>query len=227
MVSRIRELEKLLGNNGIEVLPWQFSPYNPIYPPGVTFDNLGNPIQNPNNQDSWSLHGSVWVNNYQQRKTPRGGRRTFPRHTLESRPTDSHLGVGSDNAPLSSFKGTQLSILGTTIDITSFDAPDMDEPPPDAKIAQPLYNKSVQAFLQSTMNINPPLKDVPLPSREDAFTYANWYFVMIFPFLPVLHRPTFLKLVRKLNPPPPFFPALSSVAQMADTRRVNIVDEYL
>jgi hypothetical protein len=95
-------------------------------------------------------------------------------------------------------QGTKLSILGTTIDITSFDAPDMDEPQLDGKVAQPLYNKSLQALLQSTMNINPQL-NVELPSRHDAFTYAEWYFLMVFPFLPVLHKPTFMNVVSSFS----------------------------
>lgn len=191
MLTHIRDLERLLGDNGVEVQPWQWSPFAQ-YPPGVTFDNLGNPVQDPNSPDSWTQFGTAWVKNSAPKPAVA---HTFPRTLLESRRGEGHLGVrGDDSAPLSSIKGTQLSILGTTVDLVSFEAPDMDEPPADAKAAAPLYNKSTQAFLQSTMNRNPPLQ-VDLPSREDAFTYSEWYFMTISAFLPLLHKPSFLQLV--------------------------------
>lgn len=197
MMNHIRDLEKLLENNGIEVKPWTWAPYGMAYPPpGVTYDHMGNAVEDPAEKDAWTKVGSVWVKNYNF-KPPAS--RSFPRSSLESRPVHNHIGVGGDSALLSSIKGTRLSILGTTIDVTSFDAPDMDEPVPDAKISQPLYNKSLQSFLQSCMNINPPV-NIELPSRSDAFTYSEWYFLMIWPFLPVLHKPTFMNIVGRALP---------------------------
>jgi hypothetical protein len=193
MLNHIRELEKLLQNNGVEVRPWEWPNYSTTYPP-ATYDSVGTPVNA--SRDQWQLVGSVWVKGEAADKKPASSGMT--RYSLlESRPTDNYLGIGtSDSAPLSSIKGTTLSILGTTIDITSFDAPDMDEPPPGTPIGSPLYNKSVMAFLQSVLNINPQLDNVDLPSRSDAFTYAEWYFLMVSPFLPVLHKPSFLQLVR-------------------------------
>jgi len=49
--------------------------------------------------------------------------------------------------------------------------------------------------LQSILNINPRQENVDLPSRQDAFIYAEWYFLMLSPFLPVLHKPSFHRLV--------------------------------
>lgn len=196
MLVHIRELEQLLKNNGVEVRPWQWPGYTTTYPPGAAFDALGNPVQDPSSKDQWHQVGLLWVKNGRQKALPTSGGYT-PWSLLEPRSTDSYLGVSSDSAPLSSIKGTTLSILGTTIDITSFDAPDMDEPPPGTPIGSPLYNKSVMAFLQSTLNINPPLGNVELPSRHDALTYAEWYFLMISPFLPILHKPSFDQLVSR------------------------------
>ncbi|KAH8734328.1 hypothetical protein BGZ61DRAFT_442398 [Ilyonectria robusta] len=207
MLTHIRDLERLLGDNGVEVQPWQWSPFAQ-YPPGVTFDNLGNPVQDPNSPDSWTQFGTAWVKNSAPKPAVA---HTFPRTLLESRRGEGHLGVrGDDSAPLSSIKGTQLSILGTTVDLVSFEAPDMDEPPADAKAAAPLYNKSTQAFLQSTMNRNPPLQ-VDLPSREDAFTYSEWYFMTISAFLPLLHKPSFLQLLTRLYDEPGFQPSISEL----------------
>jgi len=203
MLVHIRELEKLLENNGVEVRPWQWPGYTTTYPPGVSFDHLGNPVQDPSSKDQWHQVGLVWVKNSQQ-KMPNNNNNNnshaqTPWSLLSSRPKESYLGVSSDSAPLSSIKGTTLSILGTNIDITCFDAPDMDEPPPGTPIGSPLYNKSAMAFLQSALNINPPLTNVELPPKMEAFRYAEWYFLMIQPFLPILHKPSFMQLVGFLS----------------------------
>lgn len=113
-----------------------------------------------------------------------------------------HLDVAKDCSPLSSINGTQLSILGTTIDITSFEAPDMDGPPAGTPLYAPLYNKSLQSFFNSLAKVNPPV-DVPLPPREEAFSYSEWFFVLVGAFVPVLHKPTYMKLVGINLPPPP------------------------
>lgn len=203
MSEHIRGLEKLLGAKGVEVRPWEWSPFgSPYATGGVTYDAMGNAGQDASSKDQWSQIGSVWVKNSQGETQDGFGRYSL----LQSRPTESYLGVSSDNAPLSSIKGTTLSILGTTIDIMSFDAPDMDEPPPGTPVGSPLYNKSVMAFHQSTLNINPALENVELPSRQDAFTYTEWYFLMVHPFLPMLHKPSFLNLVSNHTYPMPLTP---------------------
>lgn len=194
MLNHIRSLEKLLGSNGIEVKPyrWNAFPPNPSYPPGAGYDSGGNPATDAGatgGDNSWAQMGpSLWVKDHRPSTTRVS---TSSKSLLAA---NVHLGVYSDRAPLSSIKGTTLSILGSTIDIGSFDAPDMDEPAPGTQARSPLYNKSVQAFLQSCTNINPQLH-VDYPPRADAFTYAEWYFLMLYPFLPVLHKPTFMDTV--------------------------------
>lgn len=107
---------------------------------------------------------------------------------------DNYLGVNPGNSNLSSIKGTALSILGMEIDIADFDSFDMDEPA-SSTFNPPLYNKSYQSFLQSALNINPRMDKVALPSREDGMTYAQWYFRVLNPYTPLLHKPSFFKLV--------------------------------
>ena len=102
------------------------------------------------------------------------------------------------NSNLSPIKGTALSILGMEIDIADFESPDIDEPDAPSFHSQ-LYNKSYQAFLQSALNINPRLDKVELPEREKGITYAEWYFRVINPYMPLLHKPTFMRMVR-FNP---------------------------
>ncbi|EGO53347.1 hypothetical protein NEUTE1DRAFT_92544 [Neurospora tetrasperma FGSC 2508] len=196
--ARVRDLERVLADHKIEIRPWEGSNANRNpHPPGVTLDAMGNPIHDPTSQGEWQQQGSVWY-----RKSRRGSQSTPGCYTrcslLESRPTESYLGV--------TFKGTTLSVLGTTIEITSFDDPDpdMDEPSPNTPIGSPLYNKSVTAFYQSLVRINPPMEHCDLPSRHDAFTYAEWYFLTIYPYMPLVHRPSFMQLLTRIYDDPGF-----------------------
>jgi hypothetical protein len=197
-MHHIRDLEKKLQSNGIDVKPWHSTSFPADSAPNSRADSNDNDISDstPTPQpdtpakDPWSQPSApTWAKD----RPSTMSMALNSHHTVSSRPADAHLGVGTDKAPLSSIKGTSLSILGSTIDIGSLDAPDMDEPPPSAQ-GSSLYNKSVQALLQSIMNVNQPLV-VKLPPRQDAFTYAEWYFVMIHPFHPVLHKPSFMALV--------------------------------
>lgn len=198
MMSHIRDLEKKLQNNGIDVKPWHSSSFPAESAPNGSADSNDNdmsdstptPRADTGAREPWSQpHAPTWAKD----RPATMSMATTSHHSVNSHPADAHLGVGTDQAPLSSIKGTSLSILGSTIDIGSLDVPDMDEPPPSDQ-GSSLYNKSVHALLQSVMNVNEPLT-VKLPPRQDAFTYAEWYFVMIHPFHPVLHKPSFKALV--------------------------------
>ena len=196
MLNRIHDLERLLGHHGIEVMPFDpMLPTGTMDPPSVADYTLNENGEREGRK--WFKLGNVWAKNNVNKARSRS--------TLQSRPSDrGYLGVSTDQQPLSSIKGTTLSVLGTSIDITQFDTPDMDmdEPPPDAQVAENLYNKSVQAFLQSVMNINS-VPDAHLPIRKDAFQYSEWYFLMVHPFLPVIHKPSYMNLVRLLSFPYP------------------------
>lgn len=198
MMNHIRDLEKKLQNNGIDVKPWHSSsfPADSVLNGSAdsndndTSDSTPTPRTDTAAREPWSQpHAPTWAKD----RPATMSMAPNSHHSVSSRPADSHLGVGTDQAPLSSIKGTSLSILGSTIDIGSLDVPDMDEPPLSDQ-GSSLYNKSVHALLQSVMNVNEPLV-VKLPPRQDAFTYAEWYFVMIHPFHPVLHKPSFMALV--------------------------------
>lgn len=185
-------MERLLEHKGIQIRPWQWSPaYGSA---AVSFDSENDP-----NMDQWSQFGSMWIRDVcQQGQEPSNGHpagHPSPYPMLDARTVDVRLGVAADSAPLSSIHGTQLTILGTTIDVTSFDAPDMDGPPSGTPNNTPLYNKSIQAFYNSTTKAQPPI-EAPLPTREEAFSYSEWFFIMAGTFVPVLHKPTYLRLVR-------------------------------
>lgn len=112
--------------------------------------------------------------------------------------SDNYLGVSAGMSNLSAIKGTALSILGMEIDIADFESLDMDEPNP-AHGPQRLYNKSCQAFLQTALGVNPRIEKIDLPPREEGMQYVDWFFRLLNPYAPVLHRPTFLVLVSLTN----------------------------
>ncbi len=111
---------------------------------------------------------------------------------------DNYLGVSSGNSFLSSIRGTALNVLGMQIDIADFTSPDMDEPDQSSVHDQPLYNKSYLSWVQSAFNVSPKFDKVELPGKQEGLTYAQWYLRVLNPYLPVLHKPTFMALVSAL-----------------------------
>jgi len=195
LLGRVHHLERLLENNGIQVKSWQWPPPQRSSSFSSTLVDAAAHAAGGDGSPGaqWKPFGSLWVKDTSERSTP--FRPGYSRSAaLESHPVEGHLGVFSDNAPLSSMKGTQLSVLGTTIDITHFDVPDMDNNPPGKESNGGLYNKSLRAFLRSTTNKNPPI-EMELPPKTDALQYSEWYFLMVFPFVPILHKPSFMTLV--------------------------------
>ncbi|OAA50161.1 C6 transcription factor FacB [Beauveria brongniartii RCEF 3172] len=203
MVSHIRQLEKLLLENGVQVRPW----YEEKSTPDAA--DTSEPPFKESPSSEWAQVGSLWVKNFTKKPSysPR-----FPRSKLESRSESKGTVAGRTIAPLNSMRGTKLTFLGTTIDTSSFPSPDVDEPE-DPTDTTPLYNKSSHAFLQTTAGVNPPVQ-VELPSRQEAFMYAEWYFMTMGVFIPVLHKPTFMTLLARMYDEPDFQPTAAQVAQV-------------
>lgn len=201
MISRIRDLERLCAEKGVEVKPWeQLGTHSARSSSEAAHSETADANGGSTSTESWSRYGSLHIKDNSPPKMDDGIIRwKIPRNEWQTRPEETIWGVVGDDAPLSSLKGTTLTLLGTTIETTSFDAPDVDEPPADIDFSMPLYNKSVQSFLRSLMGVNPAVQ-VNLPTRGNAFMYAEWYFISIASFMPVLHKPSFMKLVRLSEP---------------------------
>lgn len=108
---------------------------------------------------------------------------------------ENYLGVSSGNSLLSAIRGTALNVLGMQIDIADFTSDDMDEPEFSTFQTQAHYNKSYLSFVQSAFHVNPGSERVELPEKREGLTYAQWYFRVLNPYLPMLHKPTFMALV--------------------------------
>lgn len=205
MLSYIRELEKLLGDNGVDVKPWQS-------PAQQTADD--NPDAPPSSSSSaandWTQSGSVWMKS----KSP-SSNSSSATASISLRPklrasssTDVDEQIQADGMEamaLKSMKGTKLRLLDMEIDTAGFEAPEMDEPADPLNAPVPLYKRSFQAFLQSTYKINP-IVQIQMPSRQDAFTFCDWYFLVFAPFFPLLHKPTFMRMVTRIYDEPGFVP---------------------
>ena len=108
---------------------------------------------------------------------------------------DNYLGVSSGNSYISSIRGTSLNVLGMEIDLADNVSPDLDEPGPSNNAHDMPRNKSYHAFIQSAFDAHAKPVDPGLPSRQEAFTYTEWCFKTVLPYLPILHKPSFLSLV--------------------------------
>lgn len=108
---------------------------------------------------------------------------------------DNYLGVSSGNSFISSIRGTAMNVLGAEIDLADYMSPDMDEPDSSTFGAKYPLNKSYRAFVLTAYNSGPKPAKVQLPPENEGRTYAQWYFRVINPYLPMLHKPSFLALV--------------------------------
>lgn len=187
MVTRIRDLEHMLWDKGVEVKPYSARTSDGMQPPS---DETNHKFE-----DGWTQVRTLCVKQHSESTdSARFLVPNFPRSHLESYADVASLGDGLDIRPYGSINGTELQIMGTTIDTASFEAPDLDEPLHGPDESTPIYNKSVQAFLRSTMGKQPPVR-VDLPSRKDALAYAEWYFLIMATYVPVLHKPSFMARV--------------------------------
>lgn len=108
---------------------------------------------------------------------------------------NNYLGVSTGDSLLSSIRGTSMTVLGMEIDLADYMSADVDEPDPSLVGAQPVYNKSYRAFVQTAFGTSPKLKQVELPPRSEGLNYAHVYFRIVDPYLPLVHRPSLLATV--------------------------------
>ncbi|KAG5913744.1 hypothetical protein E4U42_000896 [Claviceps africana] len=218
MMAHIRDLERLCAEKGVQVRPWEHGPPSARSSSEAAnseaADVTDSSASASASTDGWSRYGFLYIKDASSSAIDSTLiRPRIPRNEWRTRPEETNWGVVGDAAPLSSLKGTTLTLLGTTIETTSFDAPDVDEPPSDMDPSMPLYNKSLQAFLRSSMRVNPAVH-VDLPTRQNAFMYAEWYFVSIACFMPILHKPTFMKLLERVYDEPGFKPSVVELVLM-------------
>ncbi|EPS35123.1 hypothetical protein H072_11612 [Dactylellina haptotyla CBS 200.50] len=112
-----------------------------------------------------------------------------------------HINMYSGNSYMTSTRASALSVLGISIDIA--DIQGIPEParslnyiPINAQMdfteANPL-DDSLQSFLMSVSRYAPvSILQLGLPSKEEALMLMEWNFAFTQPYLPILHKPTFM-----------------------------------
>lgn len=109
---------------------------------------------------------------------------------------NNYLGVSTGSSLLSSIRGTSMNVLGMEIDLADYMSTDLDEPDPTSTGTRPpVYNKSYRAFVQTAFGTSPKLSKVELPPRSEGINYAHVYFRVTNPYLPVIHKPSFMATV--------------------------------
>ena len=112
---------------------------------------------------------------------------------------NNYFGISTGDNFLSSVRGTSMNILGMEIDLTEYLNPDVDEPNTSGA-EQPTYNKSYTAFIHSAFGLGPRLEYMDLPAPEEGMELADIFLRITVPFVPVVHAPSFVKMVRKSCP---------------------------
>lgn len=103
---------------------------------------------------------------------------------------DNYLGVSSGNDWLSPIEGTQLALFGMKIDLAEF------LPPENDPASDPL---SYQMFLFHAFKKSEHTYAPPLPNYDVCRQLAEWFFKSVQMFVPVLHRPDFMKLLSRIH----------------------------
>jgi hypothetical protein len=88
---------------------------------------------------------------------------------------------------------TTVDLVDGEIDIGDFVCPDMTEAMRLSQATLPL-NNSRHSSLTTILGTRKPERP-QMPSREEALQYADNYLKVIAPYVPIVHGPTFLKLV--------------------------------
>lgn len=108
------------------------------------------------------------------------------------RKASSHyLGISAGNSYLSSMKEAALSILGIDIDLS-----DLNPSEPAGRNDSQRLDDSYGSCLATVFNCGTGVQRPELPPKEEGLKHIMYYFMISHAYLPILHQPTFLKMVR-------------------------------
>ncbi|TGZ76334.1 hypothetical protein EX30DRAFT_367478 [Ascodesmis nigricans] len=98
-----------------------------------------------------------------------------------------YLGISSERSCLGNMKQMALKLLGVDIDLSLLDLPNDDSDGSEAN----------DAVLRAMFNIGP-LPKAELPPKKEGISLVEFYFQVSHPYLPILHKPTFMKFVNRI-----------------------------
>ncbi|KAL7268445.1 hypothetical protein RUND412_008932 [Rhizina undulata] len=120
-----------------------------------------------------------------------------------------YLGISSGNSYLSSMKASALSLLGIDIDLS-----DLDPNEPARRDGVSSNDESYGSCLATIFNVNPNVSKVELPPKEEAMGYVDWFFHVSHPYLPILHKPTFVKMLERMYSDKSHEPTAAQIAMV-------------
>jgi len=105
-------------------------------------------------------------------------------------PSTHYLGISAGNSYLSSMKETALSLLGVNIDLSVLDPNE-----PSKHSGSTRLDETYGSCLSTIFNLNPNVPKAELPPQAEGIQYVHYFFMISHPYLPILHKPTFLQMV--------------------------------
>lgn len=171
------ELQQQLRTNGIEPKA------APSTPSGSYYGSWGE-LQNWNNEQSTTTQAQDQGSERQSSQ----GQSLLP-DFRSGCIGDNYLGVSSENNWLSPIEGTSLALFGTKIDLAEFMPAESD--PSETPT-------SYSTFLNYAFGRTQPYTPT-LPPYKQCKVYAEWYFRSVQQFIPILHKPHFMKLLYRIH----------------------------
>ncbi|KAF8463140.1 fungal-specific transcription factor domain-containing protein [Kalaharituber pfeilii] len=110
------------------------------------------------------------------------------------RPGCYYLGLSSGSSTLHTMKDTALSVLGIEIDLSDVDPVDTSYASMEGGM-----NDSYASLLNSMFNVNPSTpQKLELPPKAEGMACAQWFYSFSYPYLPIVHWPTFAKQLERM-----------------------------
>jgi hypothetical protein len=107
-------------------------------------------------------------------------------------------GVDGDELHSGPVNGTNVDIFDGDVDIAGFQCPELEEYDEDVV---PRFNHSKTSIVNTMYGVQR-VDDPKLPSKEQALKYVNHYLVFMWPYVPIVHRTSFIQLVNKFYDEP-------------------------
>lgn len=114
--------------------------------------------------------------------------------TFRAGNSDNYLGLSAGSSVINAMKACGVSVLGVYINLKDLDP---SEPETARLPNSSLPATSYESFLKSVYGGESSRIEKPsTPSKEEMDEILSWYFNMSYPYIPVLHKPTIIAMVR-------------------------------
>jgi hypothetical protein len=107
-------------------------------------------------------------------------------------------GVDGDNLHSGPVNGTKVDIFDGEVDIAGFRCADIEEYNEDVV---PNFNHSKTSIVNTMYGVQR-IDEPKLPSKEQALKYAHHYLIFMWPYVPIVHRTSFIQLINKFYDEP-------------------------